>query len=470
LHVQETYAMTQSEQKAFLEAACVPLDADHGSGSLVEAEEIVAASPTIGSESIYTAAALGDDAAVRGFIESDPSLATAKGGPRNWDALTYLCFSRYLKLDKSRSDGFVRAATALLDAGANPNTGWFESEHEPRSVWESVMYGAAGVAKHPGLTRILLERGGDPNDDETPYHVPETFDNSVLEVLLESGKLNADSLATLLLRKTDWHHYEGMELLLKKGIDPDRNTHWGKTALHNAVLRDNGIEIIELLLDHGADPLQQTARPHRGVLPVPSQSAIEMAARRGRSDALRLFRDRGKSIELAGVAALIAACALGDAATIANIVEREPGLTAELIGEGGKLLADFAGNDNVAGVACLLDLGVPVDAPFEHGDGYFGIAPNSTALQVAAWRAAHDVVKLLLKRGASVDAKTGNGRTPLQLAIRACVDSYWTSRRNIQSIEALLNAGASTEGIPEKTGYEAADALLRAVNAKRHPG
>src|SRR5438093_2246434 len=34
----------------------------------------------------------------------DPGSAAAKGGPRGWDALTHLCFSRYLKLDRARSD------------------------------------------------------------------------------------------------------------------------------------------------------------------------------------------------------------------------------------------------------------------------------------------------------------------------------------------------------------------------------
>ena len=462
--------MTQSDQAAFLEAACVPLDADHGSGDLEQAEKILAANPGVASESIYTAATLGDDESVRRFIEADPSLATAKGGPRSWDALTYLSFSKFLRLDKSRSGGFVRSATLLLDAGASANTGWFENAHQPKAVFESVMYGAAGIARHPGLTRLLLERGGDPNDDETPYHTPETYDNSVLQIILDSGKLNADSLATLLLRKTDWHDYDGIKLLLDNGVDSDRLTHWGKTALQNAVLSDNGTEIIELLLEHGANPLLATARPHRRQAPAPPQSGVEMAARRGRGDVLRIFRERGFSLDLNGVASLIAACALGDNASIANIVEIQPALRGQLIEEGGKLLCDFAGNANAEGVACLLDLGVPVDARFEEGDGYFGIARNSTALIVASWRAAHDVVKLLLRRGASVDAKNGNGHTALQFAIKACVDSFWSGRRSPESIEALLNAGASTEGIPEHTGYDEADKLLASANAQRRRG
>jgi hypothetical protein len=51
-----------------------------------------------------------------------------RGGPYVWDALTYLCFSRHLRL--RGSDRFVRAAEVLL-AGRIPNTGFFEPAHQP---------------------------------------------------------------------------------------------------------------------------------------------------------------------------------------------------------------------------------------------------------------------------------------------------------------------------------------------------
>src|SRR3954469_9137598 len=104
---------------AFVEAACVPLDSGHTSGTLERAEAIVAAHPDISSRSIHAAAILGDADQVRRFVDGDASSATNKGGPRVWDPLTHLCFSRYLGLDRNRSDGFVRAATILLDAGAS---------------------------------------------------------------------------------------------------------------------------------------------------------------------------------------------------------------------------------------------------------------------------------------------------------------------------------------------------------------
>ncbi|MGH9619822.1 MAG: hypothetical protein ACRD45_08970 [Bryobacteraceae bacterium] len=109
---------------AFLVAASVPRGAWHSSGTLAQAEELLKQHPAIPGSSIYTAAVLADDIAVRRFLKADPSLTTAKGGPYGWDALTYLCFSRYLRLDKERSGGFLAAAKALLDAGANANTGW----------------------------------------------------------------------------------------------------------------------------------------------------------------------------------------------------------------------------------------------------------------------------------------------------------------------------------------------------------
>src|SRR5438445_6394313 len=207
---------------AFIEAACVPLDSGHASGTLERAEAILAAHPEVASSDIHTAAILGDDAAVRRFLAFDAGNATVKGGPRGWDALTHLCFSKYLRLDRARSDGFVRPRLALLDAGASANTGFWEPDHQPAPEWESVLYGAAGVAHHAGLARLLLERGADPNDEETPYHAPETYDNGALQALVDSGKLSDDSLATMLLRKADWHDYDGSKFLLEHGGDPNR--------------------------------------------------------------------------------------------------------------------------------------------------------------------------------------------------------------------------------------------------------
>ncbi|HEY1984237.1 MAG TPA: ankyrin repeat domain-containing protein [Terracidiphilus sp.] len=448
---------------AFIHAACVPRD-DHDSGTLDEAEMIRSRYPHAANANICTAAILADESSVRAQLSRNPALATEPGGPHGWDALTHLCFSRYLRLDPSRSEAFVRTARALLEAGASANTGWWETidQPHPRQILESAIYGAAGIAKHPGVTRLLLEYGADPNDEETPYHVPEGYDNTVMRILLESGKLTDMSRTWMLARKADWHDFDGMKLALEFGADPNATPRWGNSAFQHAIQRDNSLEMIRLLLDHGADPLLRNV--HSG------RSAAAMAARRGRGDVLELLAERGIDPQLGGVDRLIATCAMAQDAAIEAVFAADPQLRQEIVAEGGTLLAQFAGVGNVEGVRCLLALGVPPDALYPEGDGYFEIAKNSTALHVAAWRGWPATVKLLLERGAPVNALDGRGRTALQLAIRACVDSYWKRRRSPQWIEPLLQAGATLDGIEIPCGYDEADELLRAYAGKPTAG
>jgi ankyrin repeat protein len=418
-------------------------------GALERARAILAAHPEVVGRDIHTAAILGDDAAVRRLLGQDPASATATAPPYGGDALSYLCLSQYLRLDPARSDGFLRAARALLDAGADPNSGFWTTG--ARAERETALYGAAAVARHPALTRLLLERGADPNDGEVTYHTPETRDNAVLRVLVDSGRLSADSLATMLLRKADWHDAEGIAYLLEHGADPNRLTHWGHTALHQALRRDNALAQVETMLDHGADPGRRNGA---------GETAVAIAVRRGRGDVLATLVRRGIPPPLDGTERLLAACAQDDAATVRIIAAGEPHLVGEVLGRGGTLLAEFAGVGNADGVRHLLDLGVDVAGRYE-GDEYFDIAPGSTALHVAAWRARPATVRLLLARGAPVDAQDGRGRTPLALAVRACVDSYWTERRSPESVQALLGAGASARDVPYPSGYDEVDALLR---------
>ena len=437
---------------AFIEVASVPRHSSHASGDLAHAEITLSRYPQVAMANIHTAAILADESTVRSILLHDPASATATGGPHNWDALTHLCFSRYLRLDPTRSDAFVRTAQALLDAGASAKTGWYETNNTPggRREFESAIYGAAAIARHVDLTRLLLSSGADPNDEETPYHVPESYDNTITQILLESGKLSPASIATMLLRKADWHDDEGLKLILEYGADPNAMTIWGNSALHQSLRRDNGLVMIEMLMDHGANP----ALTNREDL-----SATQISARRGRGDVLQLFERRNFKRDLQGVDHLIAACALADREAIQTITTQQPHLTAELLARGGTLLSEFAGNANVEGLHALLDLGVSPVALYA-GDGYFDIAPNSTALHVAAWRAWPAAVKALIARGAPIDVFDAKGRTALALAVKACTDSYWKYRRTTESIEALLNAGATVTGIDLPTGYDEADRLL----------
>jgi ankyrin repeat protein len=459
-HHIETLALIESVANltdpvhAFLEVATIPRHTGHATGTLDHAEMILARYPQTAQANIFTAAVLADEATVRKIVKDAPKAASTPGGPLNWDPMTYLCFSRYLRLDKSRSEAFVETARALIEAGASAQSGWYETidQPTPRQTLESTLYGAAGVAQHAGLTQLLLDHGADPNDEETPYHVPETYDNTVLEVMLKSGKFNARSLGWLLVRKADWHDIAGMKMVLSYGADPNLGLRWGGDAFAHCLRRDNRIQMIELMLDHGGDV--EALSLHEG------WSVTTIAARRGRRDVLELFAQRGIPIQLAGLNKLIGACALADKNAIDATLAEGPELAEKLIQEGGMVLVEFAGNGNFEGVRSLLDLGLSPAAVHGKGDGYWSVLKDDTALHNAAWRAAHPVVEELIVRGAPVNARDSWGRTPLIFAVKACIDSYWVERRKPDSVAALLKAGATTQGIDLPTGYDAIDSLL----------
>jgi ankyrin repeat protein len=92
--------------------------------------------------------------------------------------------------------------------------------------------------------------------------------------------------------------------------------------------------MIELLIDHGADP----ALPNRE-----GRSAIMIAARHGRAAALDLFDICGTPINLTGIDALIAACARDQKAAIRSLTSAAPGLKLQVMEQGGTLLAEFSG-------------------------------------------------------------------------------------------------------------------------------
>jgi ankyrin repeat protein len=419
-------------------------------GSLEEAEQMLASHPEIATCDIYTASITGDADAVRQFLAEDPKNATAVSGPYGGNALVYLCLSKYLRLNKSKSNDFIAAATALLDAGADPNSGFLSNGQFPE--FESALYGAAGVAHDAGLTRLLLSRGAEPNDEEAIYHSPETYDNDAMKALVETGKLMKENLSVMLIRKIDWHDYDGLKYMLEHGADPNGERKRGWYALHHSLMRANGLPFIELLLEHGADPL----------LLKNGFNAISLAACEGRADVLQLLAQKGVNTTLDGIYKLIAACAHGDRDAVNAIVTGSPALLQQLLYMGGELLARFSVGGNAAGVQQLLQIGVPVDAPYRMGDGYYGIPPGSLAIHVAAWRGFPAIVQLLIAAGSPVDVPDKHGHTPLALAVKACVDSYWTLRRSPDSVKALLTAGASPEKIAVPTGYDEIDILLKA--------
>jgi ankyrin repeat protein len=402
-------------------------------GSLDRAQEILAAHPEVASSDIHTAALLGDHEAVVRFLAEDRANATVKGGPRKWDALTLLCFSKFLRIESSRTEGFLKAATALLDAGADPNTGFFEESQAPKPEWECALYGAAGVAHHPELTKLMLDRGADPNDGEVAYHSPETLDNRTIHVLVESGKLTQDTIGLMLARKFNWHDDEGVHWLLEHGADPNWPL-WGSRPLHWALRQGTPIHYFTWLLDRGADP----SLPDKdGTVPVAE------AARHGRADVLELFEKRGAVIALHGDDAFLAACARANDGEARKFVAADPLLVGRMQSQNPGMFADCAGAGNTAAVRLMLDLGF--DA------GIARIKPHwvagETALHVAAAGGRQPVADLLIEYHAPLEAKRDGGWTPLGVAF-LCLEqqSEWTPNEYTLPIaEALIKAGANVE-------------------------
>jgi hypothetical protein len=171
----------------------------------------------------------------------------------------------------------------------------------------------------------------------------------------------------------------------------------------------------------------------------------------GRGDALDLFERSGFGIALDRDDDFLAACARGDEAARYRVAA-DPTLVARLQAEDGGILSRFAGAGNTAAVRLLIDLGFDVVRPGAGGQ---------TALHLATWRGRGDTVRLLLHRGAPLEAEDVHGNTPLALAVRALVEwSEWTPHDTTVIVEALLDAGADPRPVKLASGLPEVDEML----------
>ena len=443
-HVESSKIDPNDFVSRFLEAAGGPGDASiYASVSLDRPNALLSDHPEVADANVYTAAALGNVAAVRRILSDNPAFATEKGGLRDWDALTYCCFSRYFRLETERADDFVQVVNLLLEHGADPSTGFHDESHLPSPSLEPVLYGAI-CANHVGVAKALIDGGADVNHNEIGYHSPEIHDSEIMKAVVESGHANEWTLATMLLRKIDFHDYDGIAWLLDHGASPNELNSWGKTALHQVVLRRNPLETAELLMDRGADPL----------IEMPDgKSAVAIAARMGRVDLLELFVRRGVSTELEGIDRFLAACARADGATARAILSHDPELVANLKPEDKSVFAEVAGSGNTEAVRLMLDLGFDIAHPGDWGN---------TGLHLSIWRGAHDTSKLLIERGAPIEQTNDAGVTPLLHAVRAAIGGDWDASRTTETVAALLEAGADVRSVkPFPTSSDEVNDLLR---------
>lgn len=322
-------------------------------------------------------------------------------------------------LCRERPADFEQCLRLLLARGEDPNQSWTDP-HFPGSAL-SALYGAAGKNHQPGLTKILLEAGANPNDGESLYHSCETRDLTCMKLLLAAG---ANPKGTNALNKSlDFDHLACTQLLLDAGADPNE----GVPALFWAIRRRRSLAHVEALLRAGADA--STAYRDR----TPYRWALLFGLR---EIAYRLQAVTGES-HPEGIDKFFAACAAGDRAT-AFAMAGEHNWIAEVPDALRRMLPDSveAGNRNAA--VLMVELGWPLAA--QGGDW------NATALNLAVFRGDPWLTRFLLEHGASWEERHGynddvRGTLSFASTVEPAVGGDW-----LACAKALIAAGMPKPG------------------------
>ena len=170
-------------------------------GDMRKATALLDAEPTLADHDLYTACVTGAAARVARLLGGEPALARRRGGSLDHEPILYACFSRFLRADRARAAGIVEAVRLLLQHGADPNV-FYVLEEEDGQRWQQFpIYGAAGIANNPELTRLLVAAGANVNEgkpepppaasardlgSEDLYHATEFTDTTCLRLLFGS--------------------------------------------------------------------------------------------------------------------------------------------------------------------------------------------------------------------------------------------------------------------------------------------
>jgi len=398
------------------------------------AARMLEATPEIAAYSFATAVVLGDADRVRAEIGRDPGLATRPDGRRGWTPLHAACASRWHRFDPARADGLLAVARMLLDAGADPNGS--TARQTGQAGWTPLRCAVASAA-NPPITGLLLERGAVPADHDLYLAGFGDDDHQCLRLLLRHATDVAQIAQMALAAPISTNDIEGARLLLEAGADPNRyadDVASPSPAVYAAVRADCSAELIGLLLSHGANP--DTPGPD-------GRSPYTLAIIQGRADLATLLRQNGAADDTTGTDRFMAACQHADQAAVRRQLTQDPGLPGRLTAaQQAAAMIRAAETGNTAAITLMLDLGFPVDA---HGGDDGG-----TALHAASYAGSAEVVRLLLDRGADIQARDATwNSTPLVWAAIGSGEQPaghprpdWTA-----TTQALLEAGASADDV-----------------------
>lgn len=405
---------------------------------LKKAQEMLAKHADIANAGLYAALVLGDFERAEEAFKENPKRVGIKGGPREWEPLLYVCFSRFASGKSSRADRLVKLAEMLLRYGANPNA-FYIHEQWPDSPLPC-LYGATGLNNNPALAEALLKSGAKPNDGESLYHSAEHPDLECVRLLLKYGA-SANS-TNVLKHMLDREDAEGVRLLLAAGADANAINDKGETALHWAVWRGRSPKVVEILLDSGA---------HIDVKRNDGRTAYALAVQSGQTETATLLTKQGANTEISTTDRFMGACQTARPEVLERLLTEAPDMTRSP--EVERLLPDLTTAHRTAAVRSLLAAGVPVD-----GRGDLG----GTALHWACWKGYADLAKLLLDHGASLTVEDHQFHGTPSGWFGHGVQNCPESGGDYALVARLLLAAGAT--IPERdmpTGHADVDAVLR---------
>ncbi len=325
------------------------------------AQKLLADEPELARYDLATAAVCGEADVIARMLAADPARVNMFFTPLGRTPLHYGTFSRLGRLDEDRAAGIRDVVGVLLEAGADPNI-WFSHEG-----WvQAPIFGAAGIAGDPELTRMLLEAGARPNDagpghpvGEALYHACELTDPACAELLIRAG---TDPFVTehCLGRALNFDNPAMVEMFCVNGVSPSA------AHLHQAVWRRRGARTVGNLIAADA-PLE-----------VPDEhglTALAIARRWGDDDVVARLAEAGAEDRGDPVFSHAEELALADEMVILAV-------------QRGAL----------EDVRRLLDGGARVDGDPEADD---------TPLGQACWRGRVAIVAELLERGARTEFADG---------------------------------------------------------------
>lgn len=307
----------------------------------------------------------------------------------------------------------LRAVKILLDRRANVSARTREGEMPPRRP-----PGAGGGSHGVGIVR-----GGWPDRGYQPeagggmtallYAAREGYleiAKTLIDAKAEVNRADVNGITPLISAISN-NHLPVARLLLESGANPKTADQWGRTPLWAAVEirdrdmgknpermdREGALELIRALLDRGVDVNARTTEVppvRRFILPLgdlswvdfTGQTAFLRAALSGDVTVMKLLLARGADPKIptnSNTTALMAAAGVN---WVVNQTYTESSLEA---------------------VKLCLDLGADVNAVNAMG---------LTAVMGAANRGADDILRFLVEKGAHLDVKDKEGRSPYNWA------------------------------------------------------